>query len=133
MNFFSRSGQSKLQATIILHTIIFTKNKPHHKNQREKLYYICENQPNRRTLGNTSLLRLWFLLTFTLNHQNSYSSSSLDIFVNKTLLILIRALKRHHQNSCSGSNLAIFINENLLILIKVLKRPIAYFHILSEF
>ena len=53
MDFFLRPGLSKLQATVILHTIIFMKNKPHHENQREKLYYICENQPNLRTPGNT--------------------------------------------------------------------------------
>ena len=80
MNFFPRSGQSKLQATVILHTIIFMKNKPHHDDQREKLNNICGNQLNRRTPGNTPLLRLWFFLTFTLKsllpfdlHQNNYS------------------------------------------------------------
>ena len=49
MYFSPRSGLSKLQATVILHTIIFMKNKPHHENQREKLNNIYENQPNRRT------------------------------------------------------------------------------------
>ena len=49
MNFLPRSGQSKLQATVIPHTIIFMKNKSHHDDQREKLNNICGNQPNRRT------------------------------------------------------------------------------------
>ena len=67
MNFFPRSGKSKLQATVTLHTISFMKNGWHHENQREKLNNICENQPDLRTPVYTALLRLWFFLTFTLN------------------------------------------------------------------
>ena len=66
MNFFPRSDLSKLEATVILYTIIFMKNKPYHENQREKLNNIYKNQPNRRTPVYAPLLRLWFLLTFTL-------------------------------------------------------------------
>ena len=77
MNFFPRSDLSKLQATVILHTIIFMKNKPHHENQREKLNNICENQPNRRTPGNTPLLRLWFFLTFTLKTHSLNSPNKI--------------------------------------------------------
>ena len=49
MYFFPRSDFSKLQATVVLDTIIFMKNKPHHENQREKLNNICENQPDLQT------------------------------------------------------------------------------------
>ena len=62
MNFFPRSDLSKLQATVILHTIIFMKNKPHHENQHEKLNNICENQPNLRTPGNTDFGPYWHSL-----------------------------------------------------------------------
>ena len=37
-----RSSLSKLQATVILHTVIFMKNKPHHDGQSEKLNNICK-------------------------------------------------------------------------------------------
>ena len=61
MIFFPRSNLSKLQATVILHTIIFLmKNKLNHDDQREKLNKICENQPNRRTSGNTPFAKTGF-------------------------------------------------------------------------
>ena len=61
MNFFLRSDLSKFQATVILHTIIFMKNEPHHENQHEKLnnVYMKISQIDG-PLETPSLLRMIF-------------------------------------------------------------------------
>ena len=60
--FFLRSDFSKLQATVILHTIIFMNNKPHHDDQREKLNKLWKSTKSTDPWKH----RLWSLLKFTL-------------------------------------------------------------------